>query len=94
VIAATAYVGAVLEAPPPKPTPTQRLARSPAGVALAAAMIGVGEVLEPSKREEPPIVVEYGGDGPEDDPIVLRLDPDDPRDSIVMIRVPRAPEGA
>jgi hypothetical protein len=57
------------------------------GSVLAAMMTGLGAVLEPSKQEIPPVIVEHGGGGePFTEPIVMRLDPDDPRDSIVLVR--------
>jgi hypothetical protein len=72
-----------------------RFRRGATGSVLAAMMTGLGDVLEPSKKEEPAIVVEH--DEPDDtfnEPIVMRLDPDDPRDSIVLVRrhlMPRLP---
>ena len=78
---------AVAHAPP---TPTRRSAQGAVGGALSAAMIGLGDVLEPSKkREEPAIVVDWAGDPLSDDPMAMRLDPENPADSIVMIRRPR-----
>ena len=67
--------------------PVRRFASSAAGSSLAAAMMGLAQVLEPSKKEIPAIVVEHDGQGePFNEPIVLRLDPDNPADSIVLVR--------
>jgi hypothetical protein len=71
--------------PPAPPTPRQR-ARSGA---LAAAMLAVGDILEPSKRrEEAPIEAEAPGEP--DDGYELRFDPDDPTRLTVVVR--RAPD--
>jgi hypothetical protein len=52
---------------------------------LAAAMVGVQEVLEGPKEE--PAVVEVGsGAGRDDDPLAVDLDPDDPAASIAVVR--------
>jgi hypothetical protein len=67
--------------PPAPPTPRQR-ARSGA---LAAAMLAVGDILEPSKRrEEAPIEAEAPGEP--DDGYELRFDPDDPTRLTVVVR--------
>ncbi len=74
-----------------------RFRSSATGSVLAAMMSGLGNVLEPTKKEQPAIVVEHDGQGePFTEPIVMRLDPDDPRDSIVLVRrhlLPREPSG-
>ncbi len=70
-----------------RPPPIRRFYASATGSALAAAMSGLGNVLEPTKREQPAVIVEYTEPGePFTEPIVMRLDPDDPRDSIVLVR--------
>jgi hypothetical protein len=76
--------------PPAPPTPRQR-ARSGA---LAAAMLAVGDILEPSKRrEEAPIEAEAPGEP--DDGYELRFDPDDPtRLTVVVRRSGGAPAGS
>jgi hypothetical protein len=67
--------------PAAPPTPRQR-ARSGA---LAAAMLAVGDILEPSKRrEEAPIEAEAPGEP--DDGYELRFDPDDPTRLTVVVR--------
>ena len=73
--------------PPNPPMPRQR-ARSGA---LAAAMLAVGDILEPSKRrEEAPI--EAAAPGEPDDGYELRFDPDDPTRLTVVVRArPEAP---
>jgi len=63
----------------------QRFARSTTGAMLAAAMLGLRDVLEP-ERDEVAIVVDAPGAPPNRDPYVLRLDPEHPEDSIVMVR--------
>lgn len=69
-----------------KAPPIQRFRGTGIGTVLGAALTGLGNVFEPSKKEEPAIIVEHDGGDPFADPIVLRLDPDDPRDSIVLVR--------
>jgi hypothetical protein len=53
---------------------------------LAAAMIGLQEVLEGPKDE--PVVLEIGSGagGPDDDPVAVDLDPYDPAASIAVVR--------
>jgi len=71
--------------PAAPPTPRQR-ARSGA---LAAAMLAVGDILEPSKRrEEAPIEAEAPGEP--DDGYELLFDPDDPTRLTVVVRRPGA----
>ena len=71
--------------PSAPPTPRQR-ARSGA---LAAAMLAVGDILEPSKRrEEAPIEAEAPGEP--DDGYELLFDPDDPTRLTVVVR--RSPD--
>jgi hypothetical protein len=66
--------------------PIERFHRSAVGGVLAAGLLGLRDVLEPTKQEEPAVVVDYSGDPPFTDSLVLRLDPDHPEDSIVMVR--------
>jgi hypothetical protein len=71
--------------PPARPTPRQRAASG----ALAAAMLAVGDILEPSKRrEEAPIEAEAPGEP--DDGYELRFDDDDPTHLTVVVRRPPA----
>ena len=69
-----------------EPRPIERFHRSAVGGVLAAGLLGLRDVLEPTKEEEPAVVVDYSGDPPFTDPIVMRLDPEHPEDSIVMVR--------
>ena len=69
-----------------EPAPIERFHRTAVGSVLAASLLGLRDVLEPPKDEQPAIVVDYSGDPPFRDPFVLRLDPDNPEDSIVMVR--------
>jgi hypothetical protein len=77
--------------------PVHRFRGTAIGTVLSAALTGLGDALEPSKKEDPAIVIEHdGGPEPFTEPIVLRLDPDDPRDSIVLVRrhlMPRHDDG-
>lgn len=68
------------------PAPIERFHRTSVGMALAAGMLGLRDVLETPKDETPAIVEDWAGREPFDDSMVLRLDPDHPEDSIVMIR--------
>ena len=70
-----------------EPAPIEKFRRSAAGSVFAAGLLGLRDVLEPPKNEEPAIVESWsGGSEPFTEPIVLRLDPDHPEDSIVMVR--------
>ncbi len=68
------------------PAPIERFHRTSVGMALAAGMLGLRDVLETPKDNTPAIVEDWAGGEPFGEPIVLRLDPDHPEDSIVMIR--------
>jgi hypothetical protein len=68
------------------PAPIERFHRTSVGMALAAGMFGLRDVLEPPKDETPAIVEDWAGGEPFNEPMVLRLDPEHPEDSIVMIR--------
>jgi hypothetical protein len=69
-----------------EPPPIYKFRRTAIGSALAAGMLGLRDVLETPKDDEPPIVVDWSGETTDDDPIMMRLDPDNPADSIVVIR--------
>ena len=69
-----------------QPAPIERFHRTSVGMAFAAGLLGLRDVLEPPKDETPAIVEEWAAGEPFKDPIVLRLDPDHPEDSIVMVR--------
>ena len=60
--------------------------RTVGGAMLAAAMIGMQEVLEGPKDD--PIVLEIGSGtgGDDDDPVAVDLDPYDPAASIAVVR--------
>ena len=53
---------------------------------FAAGLLGLRDVFEPPKDDEPAIVEDWSGGEPFKDPYVLRLDPDHPEDSIVLVR--------
>jgi hypothetical protein len=65
--------------------PIERFHRTAVGAVFAAGLLGLRDVLEPEKDEQPAIVEGWSG-APFDDPYVLRLDPDHPEDSIVLVR--------
>jgi hypothetical protein len=69
-----------------EPPPIERFRRSAVGSVFAAGLLGLRDVFEPPKDEEPAIVEDWSGQPYQDDPYVLRLDPDHPEDSIVMVR--------
>jgi hypothetical protein len=80
-----------------EPAPIEKFHRTSIGMTLAAGMLGLRDVLETPKSEEPAIVEDWAGKPVEDDPILMRLDPDHPEDSIVMVRPalfkkPKGPE--
>lgn len=60
--------------------------RTVGGAMLAAAMIGVQEVLEGPKDD--PIVLEIGSgaEGDDDDALAVDLDPYDPSSSVAVVR--------
>ena len=76
----------MLEDEPVPPRPIDRFARTTAGMVLSASMLGLRDVLEGPRDEEPPIVREWGGTPPEPDALSMRLDPDNPQDSIILVR--------
>jgi hypothetical protein len=69
-----------------EPAPIEKFRRTAVGSVFAAGLLGLRDVLEPPKDEEPAIVQDWSGGEPFKDPYVLRLDPDNPQDSIVMVR--------
>ena len=70
-----------------QPPVIQRFARSAVGVSLGAGMMGLGNVFEPRKRDEAPIVVNHdgGGDG-DQDRLKIEFDPENPKASKITIR--------
>ncbi|HKY15144.1 MAG TPA: hypothetical protein VJM33_09490 [Microthrixaceae bacterium] len=62
-----------------------RFRRTSAGAILAAGMLGLQQVLDPKKNEDPPIVVESPGEPPGPKHLEFDLDPDDPAASTVTI---------
>ncbi len=56
------------------------------GITLGAAMTGLGNVLEPRKKEEAPVVVQHDEPDHSQDPVELQLDHDDPGASVFIIR--------
>jgi hypothetical protein len=70
-----------------EPAPIEKFRRTAAGSVFAAGLLGLRDVLEPAKDEQPAIVEDWsGGPEPFSEPLVLRLDPDHPEDSIVLVR--------
>ncbi len=55
---------------------------------MAAALLGIRDVIEGERDDEPAAVKDWAGE-PADDEILMRLDPDHPEDSIVIVRAPR-----
>jgi hypothetical protein len=70
----------------PPPTPMGRFRHGGLGMTLGAAMTGLGNVLEPRKKEEAPVVFEHDEPDHSHDPVELRLDHDDPTASVFIIR--------
>lgn len=66
--------------------PIDKFRGTAVGSVLAAGLLGLRDVMEPVRDEEPAIVQDYSGAPPFTEPVVLRLDPDHPEDSIVMVR--------
>ena len=69
-----------------EPPPIEKFRRTAVGSVFAAGLLGLRDVLQPPKDEEPAVVQDWSGGEPFKDPYVLRLDPDNPQDSIVMVR--------
>ena len=63
-----------------------RFRRTTAGSMLVAGMLGLQQVLEPRKKEDPPIVVEAPGEPPGEKRLEFELDPDDPSASTITVR--------
>ena len=76
----------MLEDEPAPTRPIDRFARTTAGMVLSASMLGLRDVLEGPRDDEPPIVREWGGEPPEPGAVSMRLDPDNPQDSIILVR--------
>ena len=79
---------------PPAPVPVvrshavpHRYRRSAGATVLAAGLIGLREVIEPPKDDEP-VVEQYASDDGRERPIEVFLDPDDPSASLVVVRDP------
>src|SRR4051794_32714599 len=70
----------------PAPTPMSKLRHGSLGVTLGAAMTGLGNVLEPRKKEDTAVVVDHDEPDHSRDPVELHLDHDDPSASVVIIR--------
>ena len=66
--------------------PIDKFRGTAVGSVLAAGLLGLRDVIEPVRDEQPAIVQDYSGAPPFTEPVVLRLDPDHPEDSIVMVR--------
>ncbi|HEX4491548.1 MAG TPA: hypothetical protein VH914_10115 [Acidimicrobiia bacterium] len=76
----------MLEEEPAPERPVDRFTRTSVGMILRASMLGLRDVLEPPKDEEPAIVEEWSGAPPTPNGISMRLDPDLPSDSIILVR--------
>ena len=76
----------MLEEEPAPTRPVDRFARTTAGLVLSASMLGLRDVLEGPRDDEPAIVQEYAGEPPVPGGISMRLDPDNVGDSIVLVR--------
>ncbi|HEY1738063.1 MAG TPA: hypothetical protein VGI86_05100 [Acidimicrobiia bacterium] len=70
----------------PAPTPMGKFRHGSLGVTLGAAMTGLGNVLEPRKQEEAPVIVEHDEPDQSQERIEMHLDRDDPGASVVIIR--------
>jgi hypothetical protein len=67
--------------------PIQKFRSTAVGTIFAAGLLGLRDVFEPPRDEEPGVVQDWsGGPEPFSEPYVLRLDPDNPADSIVLVR--------
>ncbi|MFM8236395.1 MAG: hypothetical protein ACKOBG_01375 [Actinomycetota bacterium] len=71
---------------PPAVRAIDRFQHTAIGGVLAAGMLGLRDVFEPERDDQPAIVQDWSGAPPFGDRILLRLDPDNPQDSIVVIR--------
>ncbi len=82
-------MGTVLPVRPPRSAQgiPRRYRRSAGASVLAAGLIGLRDVIDPAKRDEPVVEQEAAGTLP-DRPIEVYLDPEDPSASIVVIRDP------
>src|SRR5262249_21343296 len=69
----------------PAPTPMSKFRHGSLGLTLGAAMTGLGNVLEPRKKEEAPVVVDYDEHDQSSERVELHLDHKDPSASVVII---------
>jgi hypothetical protein len=80
------YAGCVLEEEPAPTRPIDKFARTTAGLVISASMLGLRDVLEGPRDDEPAIVREWAGEPPEPGGLSMRLDPENPGDSIILVR--------
>ncbi len=82
--------GTVLPVRPPSSAQRipSRYRRSAGASVLAAGLIGLREVIDPSKGDDDPVIEQDAAESDLDRPIEVYLDPDDPSASIVVIRDP------
>ena len=71
-----------------EPAPIEKFHRTPIGMVFAAGLLGLRDVFEEPKTEDPPYVQDWSGSGDDDDPITVELDFDNPAASIVRVRRP------
>jgi hypothetical protein len=76
----------MLEEEPAPPRPIDRFARTSAGLVLRASLLGLRDVFEGPRDDEPAIVQEQAGEPPEPGAVSMRLDPDHAQDSIILVR--------
>jgi hypothetical protein len=76
----------MLEEEPAPGRAVDRFARTTAGLVLSASMLGLRDVLEGPRDDEPAIVQDWAGEPPVPGPLSMRLDPDNPQDSIILVR--------
>lgn len=83
------FVPRVLPVEPPSSASRipSKYRRSAGASMLAASLLGLRDVIEPPKDDEP-VVEQEAAEGERNRPIEVYLDPDDPAASIVVIRDP------
>ena len=76
----------MLEEEPAPTRPIDRFARTTAGMVLSASMLGLRDVLEGPRDDQPAIVREWAGEPPVPGALSMRIDPENPSDSIILVR--------
>jgi hypothetical protein len=74
--------------PHAEPAGIHKFKKTSLGTVFAAGLMGLRDVFEEPKPEDPPYVQDWSGSGNDDDPIKVELDFENPAASVVRVRRP------